>query len=553
VAQPFNLPQTMQDAVQLHRQGRLREAEKLYARVLKAAPDNFDALHLLGLVKAQSKQMGEAYRLMSAALKINPRAADAWSNLANVLHALKRDAEALACLDKALTLNPGDLQALQHRGSALLALGRPQEALDCFAHVTQHEPRNGEALHSRGVAEAMLGRHTEALADFDAALALAPLHPEILYNRGNALSALSREADALTSFDRALAAAPNHIKAWNNRGRALQALNRHAEAVDSFGKAIGLQKDYADAHSNRALSLLTLGRLAEGFAEYEWRWKRSGMSDTRRSYRGQLWLGEYPLANRTILLHAEQGLGDTIQFVRYAPLLARAGATVRLEVHPALKALMAGFAGVASCHARGEELPAHDVHCPLGSLPLALKTAAATIPADIPYLNADEQRIAKWRPIVEALPGKRVALAWAGNPSHANDRNRSLDPALLELLLARDDISFVSVQRDMRETDRAWLANRRQVTHVGDRLDDMSDTAAVLTLVDLTIAVDTAPVHLAGAMGRPVWVLLPFSPDWRWTLSGERSPWYPQARLFRQRAPGDWQSVIAEVIAALKT
>jgi tetratricopeptide (TPR) repeat protein len=551
VAQPFNLPQTMQDAVQLHQQGRLREAEKLYARVLKAAPDNFDALHLLGLAKAQGKQMGEAYRLISAALKINPQVGDAWSNLANVLHALKRDAEALDCLDKALALNPGDLQALQHRGSALLSLNRPQEALDCFEHVTLHGPPNVEALHSRGVAKATLGRHAEALADFDVALARAPLHPEILYNRGNALASLGREAEALTSFDRALAAAPGHVKAWNNRGRTLQALNRHAEAVDSFGKAIALDKDYADAHSNRALSLLTLGELAEGFAEYEWRWKRSGMSDTRRSYRGQFWLGEYPLGKRTILLHAEQGLGDTIQFARYAPFLSRAGATVRLEVHPALKPLMASLDGVASCHARGETLPAYDVHCPLGSLPLALKTQPTTIPAAIPYLHAEESHIAKWRPIIDALPGKRVALAWAGNPNHANDRNRSLDPALLEPLLALDGISFVGIQRDLRESDAAWLSKHPRVTSVGDRLTDMSDTAAVLALSDLTIAVDTAAAHLAGAMGRPVWVLLPFSPDWRWTLSGERSPWYPRARLFRQPALGDWQSVIAAVVAAI--
>ena len=453
----------MQDAVQLHRQGRLREAEKLYARILKAAPDNFDALHLLGLVKAQSKQMGEAYRLMSAALRINPQAGDAWSNLANVLHALKRDAEALDCLDKALALNPDDLQALQHRGGALLSLNRPQEALECFERVTLHGPPNVEALHSRGVAKAMLGRHAEALADFDAALALAPLHPEILYNRGNALASLGREADALVSFDRALAAAPNHVKAWNNRGRALQALNRHAEAVESFGKAIALQKDYADAHSNRALSLLTLGKLAEGFAEYEWRWKRSGMPDTRRSYRGQLWLGEYPLGGRTILLHAEQGLGDTIQFARYAPFLARAGATVRLEVHPALKTLLARLDGIASCDARGEKIPAYDVHCPLGSLPLALKTQPANIPAAIPYLRADDSRIAKWRPVIEALPGKRVALAWAGNPGHPNDRNRSLDPALLEPLLMLDGISFVGVQRELREDDAAWLAQHPRV------------------------------------------------------------------------------------------
>jgi hypothetical protein len=244
-------------------------------------------------------------------------------------------------------------------------------------------------------------------------------------------------------------------------------------------------------------------------------------------------------------------LGDTIQFARYAPLLARAGATVRLEVDPALKTLMAPLPGIASCDALGEKLPAYDVHCPLGSLPLALKTGPSNIPADIPYLAADESRIAKWRSAIEALPGRRVALAWAGNPSHPNDRNRSIDPALLEPLVARDGVSFISIQRELRDTDAAWIARHPRVTHVGERLADMADTAAVLALVDLTIAVDTAVVHLAGAMGRPVWVMLPFSPDWRWTLSGEHSPWYPQARLFRQPAAGNWASVIAEVGAAL--
>ena len=262
------------------------------------------------------------------------------------------------------------------------------------------------------------------------------------------------------------------------------------------------------------------------------------MTDTRRGYRRPLWLGEYPLGRKTILLHAEQGLGDTIQFARYAPLLARAGATVVLEVQPELKTLLGGLDGVASCHARGETLPAFDVHCPLGSLPLALKTEPANIPADIPYLRADEARIAKWRPAIEALPGKRVALAWAGNASHANDRNRSIDLTLLEPLLALDGVSFVSIQRELRDNDAAWLARHANVTHLGGELADMADTAAVAALVDLAIAVDTSVVHLAGAMGRPTWVMLPFAPDWRWTMSSEHSPWYPQTRLFRQPATG---------------
>jgi tetratricopeptide (TPR) repeat protein len=572
---PFNLPQTLQDAVALHQQGRLREAEKLYARVLKAAPENFDALHLLGLVKAQGGEMREAHRLMAAALKINPKAPDAWMNLSNVLHALKRDAEALDALDKTLALQPGNLDALHNRGNALLALGRPQDALASFAQVLAGNPRHGDALLNRGSAQAALGRNEQALADFDAALALMPGHPAALYNRGNALSALGRYEEAIAAFDRALAAAPTHVNAWNNRGRALQALNRHADAIKSFDKAIALQKDYADAQLNRALSLLTLGDLASGFAQYEWRWKRSGMSDTRRSYGKPLWLGEYPLARKTILLHAEQGLGDTIQFARYAPLLARAGATVVLEVQAELKNLLGGLEGVASCHARGEKLAPYDVHCPLGSLPLALKTGPGNIPADIPYLRADEAYLAKWRARIEALPGKRVALAWAGNASHTNDRNRSIDLALLEPLLAQGGVSggvsFLSIQRELRGNDAALLARYANVSHLGGELADMADTAAVAALADLTISVDTSVVHLAGSLGRPVWVMLAFAPDWRWTPardpekwepvfgkdhaqtkeSGASSPWYPQARLFRQTTLGDWPSAIAALRAAL--
>jgi tetratricopeptide (TPR) repeat protein len=547
----FNLAQTMQDAVALHQQGRLREAEKLYARVLKAAPDQFDALHLLGLAKAQGGQMGDAHRLISGALKLNPKMPDAWVNLANVLHALKRDTEALDCLDKALALRPGDANALQSRGNALLALGRPQEALACFDEVLARNPRHGEARLNRGSALAGLGRTAPALADFDAALALMPGHPAALYNRGNALAALGRYDEALAAFDRALAAAPGHGNAWNNRGRALQALDRHAEAVASFDKAIELQKDNADAHFNRALSLLTLGDLARGFEQYEWRWQRSGMRDTRRGYGKPLWLGEYPLARKTILLHAEQGLGDTIQFARYAPRLARGGATVVLEVQPELKNLLAGVEGVASCHARGDQLPAYDVHCPLGSLPLAFKTEPASIPADIPYLRADQGRLAQWRARIDDLPGKRITIAWAGNASHANDRNRSIDLKLLEPLLALEGTSFLSIQREVRGDDAETLARLSNVRHLGGEFADMADTAAIAALTDLTISVDTSVVHLAGALGRPVWVMLPFAPDWRWTLSGGNCPWYPQARLFRQPALGDWPGAIAALRAEL--
>jgi tetratricopeptide (TPR) repeat protein len=546
---PFNPQRAMHEAVSLQQQGQLREAEKLYARVLKVAPDHFDALQLLGLAKAQGGQMGEAFRLLSAALKINPNAPDVLINLANVLHALKRDQEALDCLDRALSLRPGDPDALLNRGNALLTLARPQEALVCFDGVLAREPRQAEALLSRGTALAALDRPERALADFDAALALG--HPNAHYNRGNALFELGRYADAVMAFDRALILAPDNPQAWSNRGNTLTALKRHEEAIESFDKALAVQKDHAGAHFNRALALLVLGDWKRGFEEYEWRWKRSGMTDMRRGYGKPLWLGEFPLARKSILLHAEQGLGDTIQFARYAPLLSRAGATVVLEVQPELKSLLGRLAGAVSCHARGDKLPAYDMHCPLGSLPLAFKTETGNVPAEIPYLRADDGHLAKWRPRIEALPGKRIALAWAGNADHANDRNRSIDLNLLEPLLALEGVSFLSIQRELRENDAEILARHARVTHLGGELADMDDTAAVTALADLTISVDTSVLHLAASLGRPVWAMLPFAPDWRWTLNGERSPWYPQARLFRQTALADWQDTMTIMRAEL--
>jgi tetratricopeptide (TPR) repeat protein len=405
VGPPQNIGEMLQRAVALQQQGQLREAEKLYSRVLKAVPDQFDALNLLGTVKVQRGQAGEAYRLISAALKVNPQVPDAWVNLGIALHALKRDAEALESFDRALALRPGDAGALDHRGNVLLTMGRFQEALAAFDQALSLGLGHPQVRLNRGLALAALQRPQEALAEFDAVLALIPAHPAAHHNRGIALFDLGRYTEAVAAYDRALAAAPDHAKALNNRGLALQALARPSDALASYRGAIDLQKDYADAHFNQSLTLLTIGDFQRGFQEYEWRWRRSGMSSSPtlprergRGVRGggrPLWLGEYPLQRKTILLQAEQGLGDTIQFVRYVPLLRNAGAKVVLEVQQELKPLLAQMAECVV--ARGEELPAFDVHCPVGSLPLAFKTEPATIPADIPYLAADQARIAKWR------------------------------------------------------------------------------------------------------------------------------------------------------------
>jgi tetratricopeptide (TPR) repeat protein len=555
---PFAIGPAMNEALALHRQGRLRDAEKIYARVLKAAPDYFDALNLLGTVKAQLGRFGEAQRLLTAAVKIMPHSPQALANLGQVLLALKRPQEALDCLSQARALAPDDIGILNNNANALLSLDRPQQALDEFREVLARVPQHAEARLNSGIAHAALGAPDEAVAQFDQALSIVPGHPVAHYNRGLALYELGRYADAIGAHDAVLAAVPQHAGAWLNRGRALAALNRLDDAIASYRKATAIGKDDADAHFMEGLALLARGDYRRGFEQYEWRWRRTGMPPQRSRGR-PLWLGEYPLARKTVLLHAEQGFGDTIQFARYLPLLAARGATIVLEVQRELTALMGRLAGGAAVIARGETPPPFDVHCPLGSLPLALRTEPGAVPAEVPYLAVDDGRLAKWSARIGALPRPRIALAWSGNANHMNDRGRSLAFAyLLPLLHAltpplaeQGRARFISIQHDVRSKDAALLAGDSRITPVGGELEDFADTAAVVALCDVVIAADTAVAHLAGAMGRPVWVLLPFAPDWRWMLEGDTTPWYPTARLFRQSVPGDWAGVIARVGAEL--
>jgi tetratricopeptide (TPR) repeat protein len=542
------LGRTIEEGMLLQRQGKLAEAEKIFNRILKTLPDQFETLQLLAELKMTRGKPGEAFRHMSAAVAARPNAVDARIHLGHVLRALKRDADALASFDKALAIDPASVDALGNRGDVLLALRRPAEALACFEKILAAAPGHAEARANRGVALAALGRHEAALADFDAVLAAGP-QPIVSYNRGNALAALGRHAEAVAAYEHALTMLPNHAPAWSSRGVSLQALNRHADAIASFDRALALAPGYADAHFNRSLALLAIGDYPRGQVEYEWRWKRSGTDNIRRDVSRPLWLGETPLEGKTILLHAEQGLGDTIQFVRYVGALARAGASVVLEVHAELKPLLSRLEG-AHVIARGEPRPPHDVQCPLGSLPLALKTTLDSVPSDIPYLSPDPGRVARWGPRLEAFGGPRVALVWAGNPAHPNDRNRSLPLAKLAPLWEGDRARVVSLQRERRPGDAELLA-AAPLLDLGNDLADFDDTAAVLADCSLVLTVDTSVAHLAGALGRPLWILLPFASDWRWTADGGRSPWYPQARLYRQPRPGDWDGVVARVLADL--
>ncbi len=544
----------IEEAVALHQQGRLAEAEKIYARVLKQQPNNFDALHLLGMLNLQRGKAAEACRLIKAALKIAPRAVPALANLGLALIALKREDEALATFEHALKLAPDDPDALNNYGSALLRLGRPADALACYDRLLRLVPNHIEARANRAGALGDLGRIEEAINEYQAVLVAYPHDARAHFNLGASLNRHGRAGEALAALDRALALRPDHVKAYSERGLALEALGRHAEARASFAQAIARDKDYADAHYNHSLALLRAGDLKAGFAEYEWRFKVTGVAGARNLGK-PLWLGEYGLDRKTILLHAEQGFGDTIQFLRYARQLKRMGARVVLEVPPELVELLAGVEGVAEVVSRGSKLSPFDVHCPLLSLPHALRTDLATIPADIPYLRATEAALAKWRPRLPQGDARfaRVAIAWAGRTTHRNDRNRSIPLPQFLAPLASAEVRLVSVQRDLRPGDAEILARHPEVMQLGAELESFADTAAVLALCDLLITVDTSVAHLAGAMGRPVFILLPFVPDWRWMLEREDTPWYPTARLFRQHTLTDWDGALAQVKDALAT
>jgi hypothetical protein len=338
---------------------------------------------------------------------------------------------------------------------------------------------------------------------------------------------------------------------------ALQRMGRYDEARAAFDAALALEPEFADAHANRSHLHLLLGDFDRGWKEFEWRWRTQECAPLKLPFMRPLWLGEQPLEGRTILLHAEQGLGDTIQFVRYVPLVRACGAKVVLAVQPQLQALFSCI-GAESVLSAVPRLPPADLHCPLMSLPLAFKTRLETIPADTPYLSVNENGAAAW---MARLPKRkwygggrtrRVGVAWAGNPEFVDDETRSIGLANLAPLFSTKRVHFVSLQKNLRNGDREILQNHPQVTHLGDAIADFRDTAAIMSQLDLIITSDTSVAHLAGALGRPVWILLQFSPDWRWLLDRTDSPWYPTARLFRQRQLADWERVVEQVREALQ-
>ena len=439
---------------------------------------------------------------------------------------------------------------LQRRVVQLMQQDQGGQALGLLDQVVDAEPARVDARLLRGDVLAALCRYQEALGAYRDARALEPQNVRALSSEGSALLRLQQVEAALTVFDKALSLATHVPGTWYNRGLALAGLNRVKDALADFDRAIEISGDYALAHINRAMLLLLTGRYREGFAEFEARFGIEPGSRELRNYREPRWRKGNAIEGKRILIYAEQGMGDVIQFARFIPRIAARAAHVTLEVHPPLVRLLQTL----PCEVvpLGGRLAPFNLHSPIVSLGTLLDVEMETVPAEVPYLSAPEADAVRWRAKLAALPGKlKVGLAWSGNPQHNNDVNRSLPFAQLETLFDVPNVSFVNLQKDVRESDRAAAGVARMFDAAGE-VGDFADTAAVIANLDLVIAADTAVAHLAGALGKPVWILVPFAPDWRWMLERRDNAWYPTAQLFRQAAIGDWSSAVDGVKRALE-
>ncbi|MBC9879007.1 tetratricopeptide repeat protein [Bradyrhizobium sp. INPA01-394B] len=434
------------------------------------------------------------------------------------------------------------------QAQALFRLGRYAEALECFDTFARLNPDVAPLYQTRGLCLQRLGRFEDARADFERSIALNPHEAETHKNLGTLHSRLGRMEQAFASFDRALALRPNFSAALNEKARALWSMQLLDEAFAAFHQSLAVDPGNADTTWNLALLQMLTGDFERGWRGREARWTAPSLGLAKREFSQPLWLGDRPLAGKTILLHADEALGDSIQFARYAPMVAALGARVILEVRPAVRRLLAGVSGVADCVDRSTTPSlAFDLHCALGSLPLAFGTRLDTIPFAQGFLPpAPAERVEAWQERLGPHTRLRVGLVWSGDPVHNNDHNRSIGLQALSPLLDCD-VQFVSLQKGIRDQDRAFLGQRPDILDLTDQLTDFSDTAALVGCLDLVISVDTSVVHLTGALGEPVWTLLPFNPDWRWLLDRDDSPWYSSMRLFRQPARGDWASVVDRV------
>jgi len=559
---PHHPPTLLRRAAALRALGRAHDALEACRQVHAWAPDDRAVWLEMALAARDAQQFDTALELLARFLAVEPEHPYALWQQGLMLRATEQFERALASYDQASAVlarqsraDIGMQVALSAgRATVLRDLGRPEQALAGYDEALALMPDFADAWSNRGAVLADLARFGEALHSYARALALQPDHPQAALNRANALREMGQGRAALRAYDTLLLQRYDEAAIWFDRGLALMTLARYHDARDSYAKALELAPHDADLRWSAALCALLLGDYTAGWRGYEARWDSRRLRVPRRPFPQALWLGDTELQGRRVLVHAEQGLGDTLQFCRYVPLLAERGATVILEVQPALRRLLSTLPGVTQLIAQGEALPPFDLHCPIPSLPLACLAAAPVPPARVPYLRADPNLREHWQTRLRALEGKgkgdrappRIGIVWHGSGSQARYARHLPQTELASLLTL--PAHFISLQVDTQ----AGEADLPQLTHFKHELHDFADTAALVEHLDLVISVDTAVAHLAGALACPLWVLLPFNADWRWMSGRSDSPWYPSARIFRQAAPGQWAGVIDAVRAALR-
>jgi Flp pilus assembly protein TadD len=505
------------DAVAALRAKRFADAERLFKAVLSSKPDHVGALNLLTVVLMSMECFADAETYVTHALQLD-RSSDA---------------------------------SFRNYGIILKSLGRPKEALAQFDSALKLNRRQSETWNDRGAVLNELKEQARALNDFDQAISLNPNYPYAFYNKGKSLGDLKRYDEAFAAYDQALALKPDLAEAWLGRGNLFAKLRRFDKAASAFDQALALKPDLAEASLNKAMLMLSLGDYKEGWRLYEWRWKSAMFTSPRRVFRQPLWLGDdSALHGKTLLLHAEQGFGDAIQFVRYLCCFKPQTHRVVLEAPAPLVRLFDGQMENIRVVARDSALPAFDLHCPLLSLPLAFGTTLQTIPASVPYLRVPAAKIARWRTLLGQRAKPRVGLAWSGQPNVRDERHVPLE-SLFPLLT--EAVEWHSLQKGIHDRDRAAWARAPSIKDHSALLEDFSDTAALIAEMDVVISVDTAVAHLAGALGTPVWIPLWYDADFRWLRERSDSPWYPTATLFRQTVDGDWSDVITRLAAQLQS
>jgi tetratricopeptide (TPR) repeat protein/ADP-heptose:LPS heptosyltransferase len=585
---PAPLKQRLGLGLAHHQAGRWPDAEACYRQVLEIDSRQPDALRFLGVLERQRGHWEPARQWLEKALQIQPGSAYILHDLGLVWFELGRLDEAIATYQRAIELAPKFPEAHYHLGNAYYAARKPQQAEASYQRALEQQPDLVEARYNLGLLAQEAGRPRDAILHYQQTLQLQPKHPDALLNLGLSLKDAGQVREAQACLQKSLAMDPANTKArvnlaailaaqarhlagqndllqaaklceeavveqpswpevWVNLGVIRQAMGQVTRAIECFQRALDLQPDNADARYNLGIAELLTGQFDSGWKNYEARWQTKNPIFATRHFPQPRWQSE-ALEGRTLLVYAEQGHGDTIQFARYVPLLARMGARVLLESPPSLRTLLTGLEGVTEVFSVGVPPPAFDLQIPLLSLAFRMKTTLQTIPQEIPYLHPPRDDRITWPATAGAR--RKIGLVWCGSGNQPNDR-RPIPIEVMSPLLALEGVQFYSLQLGARSADLRRLESVGHIVDLSPQLTDFAATASAIAKLDLIITVDTAVAHLAGAMGRPVWVLLPAVPDWRWLLEREDSPWYPTMRLFRQKSPGAWTEVIDRVLAAL--